>query len=225
MMSKKFFRLMLTLAFFSLTLGALPISAQSPVTITWFVGLGTGGQPEQIEAQNAVVAAFNASQSDIVLEVIYADNNVAPDTLSTLIASGDAPDIVGPVGNTGSNRFEGSFLDLEPLVESTGYDLSQYPEASVDFYRTDDGLIGLPFATFPSFIWFRMPLFDEAGLNYPPQEYGAPYIMPDGSEVEWNWETLREIGKILTVDASGNDATMDGFNGDNIVQCFIRQIV
>lgn len=218
-MSKKIFLSVALLVIFSLALGALPdvSTAQSPVTITWFVGLGTGGQPEQIEKQNEIVAAFNASQSDIVLEIILADNNVAPDTLATLIASGNAPDIVGPVGNTGSNRFEGSFLDLEPLVEASGYDLSQFPEAAVDFYRTDDGLIGLPFATFPSFLWYRPELFDEAGLEYPPQEFGAPYIL-DGEEVEWNMDTLREIGMILTVDANGNDATMEGFDDNNIIQ-------
>src|SRR5688572_23823316 len=32
-----------------------------PVTIRWFVGLGTGGNPEQIAAQEEVVADFNES--------------------------------------------------------------------------------------------------------------------------------------------------------------------
>jgi multiple sugar transport system substrate-binding protein len=193
-------------------------SAQNErVTITWFVGLGTGGQPEQIETQNKVVEDFNASQDRIQLEIIIADNNVAPDTLSTLIASGEAPDIVGPVGNTGSNRFAGNFLDLEPLVEKTGYDLSGFPEAAVDFYRTQEGLIGLPFATFPSFLWYRPALFEEAGLELPPTTYGEPYIL-DGEEVPWNWDTIRTIGLLLTVDENGFDATEAEFDPENIVQ-------
>jgi multiple sugar transport system substrate-binding protein len=55
-------------------------------------------------------------------------------------------------------------------------------------------------------------------LNYPPQEFDAPYVMPDGSEVEWNFETIGEIAKILTVDSNGNDATSADFDPDNIVQ-------
>src|SRR5690606_742325 len=95
-----------------LVLGALPVAAQDePVRIVWFVGLGAGGQPEQIDAQNQVVEDFNASQSDIVLEIQIVDNNVAADTLATLIASDQAPDIVGPVGFDGSNAFAGNYAD------------------------------------------------------------------------------------------------------------------
>jgi multiple sugar transport system substrate-binding protein len=44
------------------------------------------------------------------------------------------------------------------------------------------------------------------------------YVMPDGSEVEWTWETLTEVAKILTVDVNGNDATMEEFDPAQIVQ-------
>jgi multiple sugar transport system substrate-binding protein len=42
--------------------------------------------------------------------------------------------------------------------------------------------------------------------------------MPDGTEVEWNYDTVRDIALILTVDANGRDATQDGFDPDQIVQ-------
>lgn len=214
-MSRKALRLIpalvLVLAF---VVGALPTHAQQPVKIVWFIGLGTGGQPEQQEMQNKVAEQFNATHSDIQLEIVVADYNVARDTLSTLIASGDSPDIVGPVGNTGANAFAGNWLDLEPLVEKTGYDLSQFPQAAVDFYRTPEGLVGLPFATFPSFLWYRPALFDEAGLPYPPAAYGEPYA--DGDT--WDMDKLREVAMQLTVDANGYDATEPEFDPENIVQ-------
>lgn len=215
----------LTLALlFAVVLGAFPVSfAQEPVKVVWYVGLGAGGQPEQVEAQNQVVADFNASHPDIVLEIQIVDNNVAYDTLSTLIASaaaggGQAPDIIGPVGADGSNAFAGRYLGLDALIESTGYDLSQFDEAAVEAYRVDGELIGLPFATFPTSIYFRRDLFDEAGLNYPPQVYGEPYVMPDGTEVEWTMDTLREVAMMLTVDSNGADATMDDFDPNSIEQ-------
>lgn len=198
----------------ALVVGALPTRAQQPVKVVWFIGLGTGGQPEQQEMQNKVAEQFNATHPDIQLEIVVADYNVARDTLSTLIASGDSPDIVGPVGNTGANAFAGNWLDLEPLVEKTGYDLSQFPQAAVDFYRTPEGLVGLPFATFPSFLWYRPALFDEAGLPYPPAAYGEPYA--DGDT--WDMDKLREVAMQLTVDANGYDATEPEFDPENIVQ-------
>src|SRR5512134_2844884 len=90
------------------------------VQIRWFVGLGTGTDPAQLPAQEKAVADFNASQDEIelVLEVVPYDS--ARDTLSTQIASGAGPDIIGPVGVGGSNAFYGQYLDLAPYIESTG---------------------------------------------------------------------------------------------------------
>lgn len=145
------------------------LAQEEPVVITWFIGLGAGGQPQHVEAQNAVVEAFNASHDDIKLEHIVVENEVATDTLATLIASGDAPDIIGPVGIAGAAAFEGSFLDLDPIIEELDYDLSRWPEALVDFYRDpEQGLTGLPFATFSSFIFYNRDMFDVAGVAYPP---------------------------------------------------------
>lgn len=186
-----------------------------PVTIQWFVGLGAGGQPEQLEAQQAVVDEFNATHDNIELEIIIADNDVAYDTLSTLIASGDAPDIVGPVGIRGSNAYTGSWLDLDPLLESTGVDISMWDPALVDFYRVEgEGLIGLPFGVFPATLWYNRDLFDEAGLDYPPHQYGEPYA--DGDP--WTLEKMQELALLLTVDENGNDATMEEFDPEAVVQ-------
>jgi multiple sugar transport system substrate-binding protein len=192
--------------------------AQNKVQLVWFIGLGTGGAPEQLEMQQKVVDAFNAANPGIEVVLNIAENNVARDTLSTLIAAGNAPDIIGPVGTDGSNAFGDQWLDLQPLVDATGYDLSQWEPAAVEFYRTPAGLIGLPLASFPSVLYYRPALFDEAGLNYPPANYGDPYIMPDGTEVEWTVDVLREVAMMLTVDANGNDASMDEFDPTSIVQ-------
>ncbi len=142
-----------------------------------------------------------------------------------MIASGTPPDIVGPVGFAGSNQFAGEWLDLQPLIESTGYSLADIPANLVESYRSlSSGLTGLPFAVYPGVLYYNVDLFDEAGLNYPPAVAGDPYVMPDGTEVPWDYDTVVEIGKILTVDANGNDATSPDFDANNIVQYgFIHQ--
>jgi multiple sugar transport system substrate-binding protein len=188
------------------------------VQIRWFVGLGTGTDPAQLEPQEKAVADFNASQDriELVLEVVPYDS--ARDTLSTQIASGAGPDIVGPVGWGGSNAFYGQWLDLTPYIEESGFDTSVFDPALIEFYQTEEGQVGLPFLVFPAATYFVPAMFDEAGLNYPPQAYGEPYVMPDGTEADWTWETLAEIAKVLTVDANGQDATSPDFDRESIVQ-------
>jgi multiple sugar transport system substrate-binding protein len=70
---------------------------------------------------------------------------------------------------------------------------------------------------FPAAVFYNTNIFDEAGLNYPPA-YGDKYVMPDGSEVEWSWETLTEVAKLLTLDINGNNATSEEFDRTQIVQ-------
>ncbi len=192
------------------------------VEIRWFVGLGTGSQDEQIDAQDAIVAAYNDSQDEIELVVEYIDNSTAADVLATQIAAGNAPDIIGPVGLEGSNAFAGQYLDLEPLIASSGFDLSVYGD-SAEVYRTTEGALeGIPFASFPSAIFYNTELFDEAGLPYPPEAYDADgtSIYGEGTEFEgpWTWEKLAEVAAILSVDANGNDATSADYDQEDIVQ-------
>ena len=188
-------------------------------TVRWFVGLGAGSDATAIAAQEEFRDAYNASQDqyELVLEIV--DNDVAFDTLATQIAAGNAPDIVGPVGIRGRDSFKGAWLDLQPLIDANGYDLSDFDPALVDFYRVqEEGQLGIPFAIFPSFVMYNSDLFDEAGLPYPPHEYGQPYVDADGNEMEWNIDTLQELSKILTVDGNGNDANSADFDTEDIVQ-------
>lgn len=133
--------------------------------VRWFVGLGTGTNPEQVAIQEEVVADFNASQDEIELVLEIVPYDAARDTLSTQIASDAGPDIIGPVGMGGSNDFYGQYLDLTPYIESSGFDTSIFDPALIEFYQTEDGQVGLPFAVFPGGFYFRPDLFEEAGLN------------------------------------------------------------
>jgi len=202
--------------------GALTAKA-AKTTVNWFVGLGTGGNPEQQPVEDAVVKKFNDSQADIELKIQYVDNKVAADALSTLIAAGNAPDIVGPVGFSGANGFPGAWLDLAPLVAKNKTDMSVFPESLVNIYKEGDALVGIPFAVFPGLIYYNVDLFDEAGLAYPPAKVGDKYKL-DGKDVEWSWDTLATIAQKLTIDAAGKDATDPAFDATKINQFgFVHQ--
>ena len=63
--------------------------------------------------------------------------------------------------------------------------MSQYPESTVDLYNAGgEGQVGIPYAIYPSVLFYKADLFKEAGLAEPPHKWNAEYTMPDGIEVD-----------------------------------------
>jgi multiple sugar transport system substrate-binding protein len=187
--------------------------------VRWYVGLGSGGDAPTVLVEKKVVDEFNKSQNDIELVLDVVANAAAYNTLTTQIAGGNAPDVVGPVGIRGRDSFKGAWADLEPLVKKYKYDLSQYDKAMVDFYRTEgQGLVGLPYAIYPSFLYVNRALFKEAGIPLPPQKFGQPYVDENGKSMPWDMNALRMVAMKLTVDASGKTPNDAGFDPAKIVQ-------
>jgi multiple sugar transport system substrate-binding protein len=204
--------------------GPTPITVASTgkpgdVEIVWYCCLGGGDAIEQVEVEKKVADAFNASHTGIHLSFVAVPYAGASDTLAVQLASGAGPDIVGPVGIGGANAFHGQWLDLQPFIDKSGYDMSQFPQSTVDLYRVGgEGQAGIPFAVYPSVLFYRAKLFKEAGLNEPPHDWNGQYTMPDGSKVPWDYDTARKIGQLLTVDANGKDATDPAFDNDKVEQ-------
>jgi multiple sugar transport system substrate-binding protein len=189
------------------------------VEITWFCCLGGGDGEDQVAVEKKVVDEFNASHTDIHLTFARTPYEGAFDAFATQIASPNPPDIVGPLGIGGGNAFPNQWLDLSNLIESNHYDMSQFPANTVDIYRTPgEGQVGIPFGFYPSVLWYKKSHFEEVGLKEPPHKWGDPYVMPDLTERPWDYDTVREIARMLTFDENGADANDPNFDPDNIVQ-------
>jgi len=196
--------------------------------VRWYCCLGAGDDPKQVKVEKRAIQDFNASHSDIQIQgefVLYAQ---AFDTLATEIAGGNPPDIIGPVGFGGANAFSGHWLDLQPLIDSTGFDRSQWESSAVDYFKVGNAQEGLPFAIYPSALFYQVGAFQEIGINEPPHKYGDQYVaigpaaaalnVSDGTAVPWDYDTARTIAMLLTVDTNNNDATQAGFDPTNIAQ-------
>jgi multiple sugar transport system substrate-binding protein len=183
--------------------------------VRWFIGLGAGTQPQHLKPEADWVKSYNDSQKDVYIILEIVDNSIAAAQLKTEIAGNNAPDIIGPVGIEGLNLFRDQLLDLAPLVASTGYTQPGVDPKLADFFKIGEGgaQIGLPFAVYPSYIFYNQDLFDEAGLPYPPSKIGDLY-----QGKPWDMEAVRQLGMKLTVDGKGNDATSPNFDPKNIVQ-------
>jgi len=189
------------------------------VTLSWFCCLGGGDEESQQKTFGELVKAFEATHPDITIKIDHTAYEGARDAFAVKVASGNPPDVVGPLGVGGASAFEGQWLDLQPLVDKYQVDLSGYDEQMVNLYRAGgQGLFGIPFAVYPSELYYQLDMFDEAGLEYPPAKYGDQYKMPDGTMVDWNYDTVRQVAMLLTIDKAGKNATEAGFDPGHIVQ-------
>jgi multiple sugar transport system substrate-binding protein len=189
--------------------------ATGATKVVWFIGLGTGSQPDDVTKEKAWTDKFNKSQGEacVILQVVYNTGQNSYDALRAMIAAGNGPDIVGPVGKAGRASFQGGWADISQAAKDGGFDLSKYDPALLDFTKDEGTLVGIPFALFPSFIYYNKALFDEAKLPYPPHKVGDKYQGKD-----WNLQTFQELAQKLTVDSKGNDATNKSFDPKNVKQ-------
>ena len=185
------------------------------VVVRWFIGLGAGTQPAHLGPEQAWITKYNASQKDVYISVEIVDNSLAGSILKTEIAAGNPPDIIGPVGIEGLNLFRDQLQDLAPLIAKANYTQPGVDPKLADFFKIGAGgaQIGVPYAVYPSFLFYNKKLFDEAKLPYPPTKVGDMY-----QGKPWDMDALALLGQKLTVDKNGNDATSASFDPANVVQ-------
>lgn len=189
--------------------------AAGSTKVTWFIGLGAGTQPDDVAKEKAWADKFNKSQKEacVIMQVVYNTGTNSYDALKATMAAGTPPDIVGPVGKMGRASFQGSWADIAPLAQKAGFDLTKYDPKLLDFTKDEGVLVGIPFALFPSFIYYNKALFDEAKLPYPPHKVGELY-----QGKPWDLAAFQVLAQKLTVDKAGNDATNAKFDAKNVKQ-------
>jgi multiple sugar transport system substrate-binding protein len=187
-----------------------------PAKIVIFVGFGTGTDAGQIEIHDRIAEEYN-SQGDgtITVEFLTVPHEEHQAKFSTMLAAAMPPDVCMPIGVAGvAENFE-AWEDITPFIQADQYDLSVFSGLTVQLHNyPDKGQLGLPIGIFPTVIFYNEDLFDAAGVDYPPHEFGAAYA--DGDK--WNYAKLVEIAKELTVDRSGNNANSPAFNWEETAQ-------
>ena len=189
--------------------------APGATKVTWFIGLGAGSQPDDVTKEKAWADKFNKSQKEacVVMQVVYNTGTNSYDALKAMLAAGNPPDIVGPVGKMGRATFQGAWADVSVLARDAGFDLTKYDANLLEFTKDEGVLVGIPFALFPSFLYYNKALFDEAKLPYPPHKVGEQY-----QGKPWDLATFQSLAQKLTVDKAGNDATNAKFDPKTIKQ-------
>ena len=186
-----------------------PAPAAEKAKVVIFIGMGTGTDPDQIAAQEALAEKFNSTHGDIEVEFLIVPHDEAPERFLTMLSGGNAPQLVGPNGISTVAQFFDVWADITPFIEAENYDLSDFYGPAISLNEYPDRNTGLPLGLYPSFVFYNKDLFDAAGVDYPTHAY---------ADKTWTMDRLREIAMQMTLDGDGHDATAPDFDPANIVQ-------
>ncbi|WP_245601577.1 ABC transporter substrate-binding protein [Hamadaea tsunoensis] len=159
-----------------------PEQSTGPVKLRF---LSLAWQKESVEANKAIVAAWNAANPNIQVEYVQGDWNSVHDQMLTAFEGGDAPDILHyESAAIGEFSGQGYLADLSGLLPA---DLKGQISPKVWDTVTFDGKVaGVPFLLESQVVLANKKLLDAAGITVPAVD--AP----------WSWDDFAENARRLT---------------------------
>lgn len=187
--------------------------AGEAATLQYYIGFGAGGQPTQVEAVQELFAQF-IDQNDAVagVEPLVVPHEEAPRKFQTMVAGGTPPDVITMGMSQWDFAAKGAFVDVNPLAERDGLDLSDWDQSAIDSYTVmprDNMLYGLPFGLNDHSLVYNKTLFEEMGVEPP---------TTDWQDESWTWDLFLEKAGQLT-SGEGVDKTwgVGGIGGNWMV--------
>ncbi len=168
--------------------------AAEPVTLTWALW----GSPEEVVSHQRVADAFMASHPDIKIEIWAQPWGDYFTKIQTLWASGDSAAIpdVAFLWPTPQYAAQDVLENLDPWIEQSGYDLTDYWPALLESAMYDGSVYGFPRDISVEVLYYNTDMFDAAGLSY-----------PDDS---WTWDDLTAAAEALAIPGERYALGMEG---------------
>lgn len=166
--------------------------AAAKVTLDYFAWDG-GDAVKQIEEY--WIKPFEAQHPDIAINYSYTSFSEFWNKLPTLIAAGEAPDLIHmSVAYVYDYAKAGLLQNLQPWFnrDLDPDDYFMQPAAAVRYPSITSGdLYAIPFGFVETVLYYNRDLFDPAGVPYPSED--------------WNWQgTVLEAARKLTADTNGD---------------------
>lgn len=148
--------------------------------------------PSQLEIEGAAIAAFEAANPGVTVEVQAMPPSDYWPKLSALAAAGDLPDVFAMSSGFVQGWAEaGNLADLTEVTAGT--DLSVYYEGAITPGMVDGQMVAFPQNWVAPVLYYNRDMFDAAGLAYP--------------DSAWDWDMFRAAAEALTLDTDGDGST------------------
>lgn len=179
-----------------------PVTQDTPAQNIEITYMNWGNASEQAQTQKTL-DGFNASQKGITAKQIPIPYDQYVTKLNTLAASNSLPDTAIMMESQVLKWAENNML----LDVSDMFSGDAAPLDSLAFRGPDGKAVAYSSANEVLVLYYSKPLFDAAGIAYPPIK----------AEEAWTWQQFVETAKKLTKDKNGKTPNDAGFDPKNIV--------
>lgn len=176
-------------------------TAAGPVTLRVGVTLNA----EALQDFEKGVAAIEATHPEWNIEVEAIPQEGRLEKITAEIASQTLPDLLLTDGSSVQQWIrQGAFTDLTKYIGNDKVDLTTYYAGTVEQFAYNGMQWGIPYNGAPEVVYYNKGMFDAAGVDYPTDDM--------------TYDEMREVAKLLTLDANGNNATSPDFDPTQVVQ-------
>lgn len=182
------------------------VPTETQVTITWLIR----NVPGEITWETKVITDYGILHPNIKFNPIFVDRNIPYlQKFKDLARAGTPPDVWSPVwgGSFYDYKQMGAVADLTPLIQQDKLDLSDFPPKALKTFTVDGKIMGLPFASTGTFLFYNKDVFDKAGVAYPNTNW---------DDTTWNWDTYVQKCKALTLTTGDPSKDIYGCLADTI---------
>lgn len=181
--------------------------ARGPITMTY---LRFGGA-DDIAQEEALIERWQEANPGDTIEPLIVPFPQFKEKLDTMIAGGQAPDIIfgwpTPFANLWANE---RIIALNELAQGdVDFNIDDYPQHKQFIF--DGQLTGIPYNATAHILIYNRTMFEQAGMETPIEMYNRG---------AWTWSNAIAAAKELTIDEDG-DGTPDQYGmvdmGDNPV--------
>ena len=205
---------------FMLLLVMVPVQAQD-VTLTFWT---TENQPERVERQEDIAAAFMEQNPGVIVEVVPVEQNEVGQLMTVNLAAGTLPDVLVTPLEFVIKWYDDGVLDAEAataVINDLGIDT--FSSGALALNQIDDGLYtAVPSDGWGQLIVYRSDLFEAAGLEAPnnyeniltaattlndPDNGVVGFCGPNAADQLYTWQTFEHMALAngaTFVDADGN---------------------
>lgn len=165
----------------------------------------------QEPGMSAIAEAFEDQNPNIQVNVEVTPWDQYWTKLESSAQGSSMPDVFWMHSNEIANYAEGNVLmDLNEVTENSElFSLNQFPDELTELYSTEDQLLGIPKDYDTIGLWYNKALFDEAGLDYPTDD--------------WTWEDMLTAAEELTDEEAGVYGVLAPLNRQEGYHNFIHQ--
>lgn len=158
------------------------------ISMTWW------GDTNRNEVYNKVIDAFEAENPNIKVDRPYQTWTNYFDILSTQMAGGNAPDVIGMHQRYVSEyTSRGALLDLQPFVDSGALNVSDIPESVLNSGYVNGKLYMITQGVTSTATSYNTSVFDQLGVSYP--------------EMDWTFDDF--TAKLKEIKAAAAEKGMD----------------